>query len=319
MAHTVSYVLRVVTLADLSVRPAKPSDAEAIVALSGGRARRFLGVADLDLAEFQALLSVPGRDLARSTVTAWSSDGDLLGFGYVADDESGSHTSTFTDVAELIESEPAHRELVELVDHMAAEAGRPVVHGCVALDEPALAVLRALGMRELRRFDLMWRELAAPIDAPFVPAGVQLRPFDVDRDLAPVYACLAAAFEDHFGGGFPTFEAFRHTLASAESFNPDLWVVCFGRVGVVGAAVSTPTFPERDGYGYLTDLGVLREHRGHGLGSALLQESFRRLQAAGRTGCALHVDADSETGARRLYERAGMTREARYVTYGVPS
>jgi mycothiol synthase len=51
---------------------------------------------------------------------------------------------------------------------------------------------------------------------------------------------------------------------------------------------------------------VRRPWRGRGLGEALLRHSFVEFHRRGRRAVALGVDADSLTGATRLYERAGM-------------
>ena len=58
-----------------------------------------------------------------------------------------------------------------------------------------------------------------------------------------------------------------------------------------------------------------RAFRGRGLGEALLRQAFRELSARGRTGCDLHVDSDSVTGATRLYERVGMRAHPRFATW----
>ncbi|HIE55100.1 MAG TPA: GNAT family N-acetyltransferase [Chromatiaceae bacterium] len=62
-------------------------------------------------------------------------------------------------------------------------------------------------------------------------------------------------------------------------------------------------------------LGVTRPYRQRGLGLALLQHSFRQLYQRGQKGVSLGVDADSLTGATRLYEKAGMTVHRRYLEF----
>jgi mycothiol synthase len=63
------------------------------------------------------------------------------------------------------------------------------------------------------------------------------------------------------------------------------------------------------------DLAVGPKFRRHGLGLVLLQSGFRALWQRGHTLIGLEVDSDNETGATRLYERAGMTITRRYATY----
>jgi len=51
---------------------------------------------------------------------------------------------------------------------------------------------------------------------------------------------------------------------------------------------------------------VLRSHRGRGIATALLQESFAEFERRGLPRVRLNVDSDNLTGAVALYERVGM-------------
>jgi ribosomal protein S18 acetylase RimI-like enzyme len=57
-------------------------------------------------------------------------------------------------------------------------------------------------------------------------------------------------------------------------------------------------------YAHVSDLGVLKSHRGEGIGTALLSACEDAARAAGQKWLRLGVIA-SNTGALRLYERAG--------------
>ena len=65
----------------------------------------------------------------------------------------------------------------------------------------------------------------------------------------------------------------------------------------------------------MLDLAVSPAYRRHGLGEALLRSAFRALWQGGHTRVGLEVDSENETGATRLYERAGMAVTRRYATY----
>jgi ribosomal protein S18 acetylase RimI-like enzyme len=62
-------------------------------------------------------------------------------------------------------------------------------------------------------------------------------------------------------------------------------------------------------------LGVRRPWRRRGLGRALLLHAFGEFRRRGFSRSALGVDAESLTGANRLYERAGMHVAARFDIY----
>jgi mycothiol synthase len=52
-----------------------------------------------------------------------------------------------------------------------------------------------------------------------------------------------------------------------------------------------------------------------GLGLVLLQSGLRAMWQRGHTHVGLEVNSENETGATRLYERAGMRVTRRYATY----
>jgi ribosomal protein S18 acetylase RimI-like enzyme len=61
---------------------------------------------------------------------------------------------------------------------------------------------------------------------------------------------------------------------------------------------------------YVHALAAYPEHRGHGVGAALLAEADRLAAAAAVSSCSLIV-SDTNTGARRLYERRGYREAAK--------
>jgi ribosomal protein S18 acetylase RimI-like enzyme len=89
----------------------------------------------------------------------------------------------------------------------------------------------------------------------------------------------------------------------------DLGVVTDGDTGAVWIRL----FTEADhGYGFVaTDvpelsIGVGADERGHGVGTALLEELLAQARAAGHPAVSLSVDTDNP--AVRLYERLGFVR-----------
>ena len=66
-----------------------------------------------------------------------------------------------------------------------------------------------------------------------------------------------------------------------------------------------------DGDFYLLAIAIDKELRGEGVGSALMDSIEERARASGSTRVSLDVAAKNE-GARRLYERRGMTVESQW-------
>ena len=67
--------------------------------------------------------------------------------------------------------------------------------------------------------------------------------------------------------------------------------------------------------GWIRSLAVRRPWRKQGLGLALLYDVFGKMYALGEHRVGLGVDAESLTGATRLYERAGMRVKHHYARY----
>ena len=68
--------------------------------------------------------------------------------------------------------------------------------------------------------------------------------------------------------------------------------------------------------GYLARIGTLRRARGRGLAAALISRTLESMAADGYRRAELGVDADSPTGAGRLYERLGFTVADRGMVVG---
>jgi ribosomal protein S18 acetylase RimI-like enzyme len=126
-----------------------------------------------------------------------------------------------------------------------------------------------------------------------------------------VHATLTEAFADHYR---PRSEPFAHWKARRfghENFDPALWLVAWEGDEVAGALLGYLS-PD---LGWVQELGVRRSWRGRGIGLALLLESFAAFGRRGQYRVSLGVDAESLTGATRLYERAGMRVERRHELF----
>ena len=62
-------------------------------------------------------------------------------------------------------------------------------------------------------------------------------------------------------------------------------------------------------------MAVAEQARGQGVGAGLLRDAFTRFWERRERNVGLGVDAASDSGAFRLYERAGMTPSIGWVLY----
>ena len=97
-----------------------------------------------------------------------------------------------------------------------------------------------------------------------------------------------------------------HYMEHSQDFDPALWFMALEDDQVVGMSLCYEKAYDDPKMGWVGTLGVCRHWRRRSLGLALLQHSFCELYQRGKRKAGLGVDADSLTGATRLYEKAGM-------------
>jgi mycothiol synthase len=203
----------------------------------------------------------------------------------------------------------------------AARAGARRIHNAILeADSAARRLLDSLGYRAVRVFREMRIELEAPPRAPEWPDGLRVVPFNPERDALEFHAAHEEAFADHWDYTPRDFESWSKLTLAGERFDPALW--CVVRAGDEIAAGTRAT-GDTYGGGFIHALFTRRPWRRQGVGAALLADSFRRFWERGEHSVGLGVDAASDTGAFRLYERAGMTPALGWVAYekelaGVP-
>jgi len=159
----------------------------------------------------------------------------------------------------------------------------------------------------VRFFMRMVADLDASPPPPVWPDGITVRSWESAADDRPAYLALEEAFRDHWGHVPADFGAWSR---KGDRFDPGLWFFAFDGAVIVGALVGWHSL----GAGWVDQLGVRRPWRTRGLGLALLRQAFAEFYRRGWTRGWLDVDAESETGATRLYERAGMRADSDNAT-----
>jgi mycothiol synthase len=173
-----------------------------------------------------------------------------------------------------------------------------------AQDEPERRLLERAGYRLIRHSYRMRIDFEGEPPEPEWPAGTQVRTVG-DEDMEAVYETHQETFEDSWEHTRDSYDEWRHWL-HGEGFDPSLWFLAEADREPAGVSLCRLYDGVEPGLGWVSVLGVRRPWRRRGLGRALLLHSFHEL---GRRGCravGLGVDAESLTGANRLYENAGM-------------
>ncbi len=229
--------------------------------------------------------------------------------------EDGGRVVGFADAADSGEIEtmvdPGHPAAADLQRELltwAAETGRRrgvtrLEHFTGPRPDGAARLLATAGFAHARTVWRMRRELVGDLPSPVLPPGVEIRPFDADRDARAVWALVQHGFDGTFGSHRRSFEEW-----ALYSLGPDRDAVCaYDEDELVAVATTGP----RAGEGHVMQLTVEPAQRGRGLALALLHEAFRRDAAVGHPATALTVDGENED-ACRLYDKAGMSIVAEF-------
>jgi len=295
-----------------AIRAASVDDAPAIAEIINEVTLAEIGIPWTTAEDIRDELTSPGRDPALTDVVLIE-DGNPMGYlQFVTDAGTASAVLAFPFVRPALWGRGLHAFLLRLAEERvrarAQVEPRVLRASCFADNEPARQLFSALGFGPVRTFWVMRIVLDAPPPAPRVPDGVDIRTFEPGRDEAPVHAALAEAFADHWGIPFSSFEEWLHLQVQGEgsTFDPSLWFVATEGDEVVGGACCRASSPRSEDTAIVMELAVRRAWRRRGVALALLHSAFAEFHRRGIPRAELSVDAESPTGATRLYERAGM-------------
>jgi mycothiol synthase len=312
----------------LTERSLRLDDAAWITAML--RAAEAVEPADEAFSEEEILdeMTRPGADLQRGSVAVF--DGaEPVAFGAleVAADDDAWRAYLFGAV------EPGHRHrgigtrIVELLVDQARvwrDADRPDLPGELKMWVPeprrgTAALAGSQGFASWRWFIQMRRELADPVPAPDDLPGYLIRTY-TDADAEDARAAYNDSFADHWGSSSRDPENWRRQVVGT-AFQAQHSYLALDRAGTVVGFVIVQEHPaetETHGFrtGYVHLVGTLRSARGQGIASTLLSRSLTSMAAAGYRRSELTVDAESPSGAGRIYERLGYQPFDRAQVFG---
>lgn len=181
----------------------------------------------------------------------------------------------------------------------------------------AMALLESEGYRPARYFYLMVRPDLENIPELPLPEGLEVRPARPEH-YEQILAANTEAFQEHWGFDLSNVATLERWMAQP-SFQPALWQIAWDGDEVVGMVLPYIDQRENEANGFLRgwteEICVRRPWRKRGLARALITRSLHALRERGMTQAALHVDADNESGALRLYETMGYQVSSRSINY----
>lgn len=284
----------------------------------------------IDLAEVHEQLADPGLRLSDGSVGVFQGS-RLVGFGVLVVNPPVDtwaamlHTVVLPDVR--------HRGIGrEVVRRLLARAA--AIHAAEHADLPAqvrvwlaqgrdtaAAFAQQAGFTPQRFFTEMRVDLrSVTLPAPEPLPGMEIRRWTPADDDATRLA-YNASFADHWGSTPASPERWRNLFADSSNFRPDFSRLAVQNGEVVGFVLSdefdSETAARGHRTGYLDRVGTVRSVRGRGVASALLLHCLHAMRESGCAYAELAVDADSPTGAGRLYQRLGFVEHRRNEVWAV--
>jgi len=290
-------------------------DAREVAALIHASDLADNGASDMSLEEL--LDDWNSLDLAGEAVAVVAPDGTIAGYADVIN-------RSFVTVSVYGYVHPDFRDLGigtyliswgeqwtrERMPHAPEDARVVVQHYINRLNETAQRLLESLDYAPVRGVYVMETELDEVPPRPDWPEGISVRTFVTSQDERQLFEAVEDAFRDMWGRPRGTFERFVEMMEQ-QSFDPALWFLAMDGDEIAGATLCKTLAGE----GWIHVVGVRRPWRNRGLGLALLRHALAEYYRRNVHKVALSVDAESVTGAPRLYGRAGMRVRESYVIY----
>jgi len=292
-----------------SVRPARPSDIEAVHEIIANQNTVDFGNELRTLTDLQNLWET--IDLDNDTCTAFA-DGQLAGYA-----ELRNNDAPFIYLAERNNVDLAFQFLTILEEKAATRKKEETVNLFTQISEKnntLLQLFAANGYKSNLSFLIMELELNEPPASPQWPAGIIVRPFIKDQDEQVTYQTDEEASKDKGYHNPLSYEGWVKRMGmEKETFDPNLWFLACEGNEVAGVALNV--FDKESNTGWVDHLSVRQAWRKRGIGKALLLHSFAEFHRRGINHIKLSVDSKSLTNAPQLYESVGMKTVQQYHIY----
>lgn len=302
----------------LTWRELRQSDAAAILDVELAAEAAEPSEESTDLVEIQEHLRDPGLRLSDGSAAVH--DGTrLVAYGYLTVNDPLESWAALLHTAVLPEFR--HRGIGrQLFDQLRGSAR--AIHAAEHPELPAevrvwlsqgrdsaAAFAQRAGFTPRRYFIDMQVDLStATLPEPAPLAGMEIRPW-TPADDEGVRLAYNASFADHWGSTPAGPERWRNLFAQSSSFRAEFSRLAVLDGEVVGFVMSdefdSETAARGHRTGYVDRVGTLRSVRGRGVASTLMVHALLAMRESGCAYSELAVDAESPTGAGRLYERLG--------------
>ena len=310
----------------LHMRPATLADVERVVRLMNRWEIEFLGEPDISVDFLRHMWSLSSRKPEENVRVIVTEDDEIIASVDVRhkrhvkiDFELDVHQA-YRGQLELPLMRWAEERAQEHIAHAPEDARVLLCTWAHQKDTQRYQLWQSQGFELVRYFWHMKRELTQAPEQPQWTPGIRLYTFKELQEAAPqgdetlaraFFEAHEEAFSDHWGSIPGIYEEWReHHLSSDFDFSLFFLAMDGDQVAAYARCAE-----EGEQGGWVHTLGVRRAWRHKGLGLALLHHAFGEFYRRGTHTVRLGVDAQSLTGATRLYERAGMHVERRFANF----
>jgi ribosomal protein S18 acetylase RimI-like enzyme len=320
------FAIKTLQIDNLMLRPAKMEDLPAAVALFNACSLEQVGACEFSLKDVRTEWMSPGFNLATDTRIILTEEGAAVGFMEIWDVDPHVRLYAWGRVHPDFRGRGLGTRLLWWAETRARQAVPKAPSGArvsllsstISTDKAGLRLYANRGFKLTRHFLRMEISFAAPPLEPLWPEGLTVRALLPGEEGAVLHADRDV-FKDHWGHVERPFEVdyqrLVHFIENDSEFDPELWFLALDRDQIAGFSLCSPSAAGHPDTGWVNALGVRRPWRRRGLALALLQHSFVAFYRRGLRKAGLGVDAQSLTGATRLYEKAGMQSVRQTDTY----
>jgi mycothiol synthase len=284
------------------LRPPRDDDFGALLEVLNAAARAADGEDEYSAEELWTWLGSPKLDPERD-VRVVEEDGRLIGYADV--DAQGKEPVTWWSDVRVHPDAEAATVVPKLMQWLEQRAGGGRLRVWTPSKvRPVAEAYERLGLQPIRHSFRMAIEFDGEPQPPDWPGGISVETFEPGQERA-VYAAFRETWLDTWAPEDESLEEWSHWTYEREGFDRTLWFLARDGGEIAGFSLCRPSETRPD-TGFVNLLGVRRPWRRRGLGEALLRHCFVEFHRRGFRRVALGVDAESPTGATRLYERVGM-------------
>ncbi|WP_131737301.1 GNAT family N-acetyltransferase [Actinomadura roseirufa] len=236
-----------------------------------------------------------GAETTAAAVRTWSRDGRILAVGLLDDPE--------LRLLRLTVAPDARRDR-ELARHLVEDVTGPergvLAEGKVCVEAPRGALVHDLLLEDGWKAGEPWAPLRRDLTGPVKDTGMRI------EVIGPEQAHVRAAVQRASFDGSTFTEEHWHAMAAGSPYADARCLVAYDDRGdAVAATTVWSAGPDKPGL--LEPLGVRRERRGHGYGTAIVLAAAAALRELGSSSAIVYTPS-SNVGAIATYESAGFRR-----------